>query len=99
MILSQEEFLTMAEEKKAVFRYTRPDIVKASKNATSRTEAGIAAGLDPLAMVGQTSTGWRTLLLRAALGINQTHGVNNGSQAMAQHAPAFRVPESGILRI
>ncbi|HBA1221051.1 TPA: hypothetical protein J8V97_004799, partial [Escherichia coli] len=50
-------------------------IVKALKERHQQNvKAGIAAGLDPLAMV-EPSTGWQVRsYLRAALGINQTHG-------------------------
>ena len=66
----------MAEEKKGgVSVYISPDIVKALKERHQQNvKAGIAAGLDPLAMVGP-STGWQVrAYLRAALGMNQVHG-------------------------
>ena len=66
----------MAEVKKGgVSVYISPDIVKALKERHQQNvKAGIAAGLDPLAMV-EPSTGWQVRsYLRAALGINQTHG-------------------------
>ena len=66
----------MAEEKKGgVSVYISPDIVQALKERHQQNvKAGIAAGLDPLAMV-EPSTGWQVrAYLRAALGMNQTHG-------------------------
>ncbi|EFE9528457.1 hypothetical protein CDE61_005313, partial [Escherichia coli] len=50
-------------------------IVKALKERHQQNvKAGIAAGLDPLAMV-EPSTGWQVrAYLRAALGMNQVHG-------------------------
>ncbi|EOR9241807.1 hypothetical protein FKF17_RS16950 [Escherichia coli] len=66
----------MAEEKKGgVTVYISPDIVEAFKERHQQNvKAGIAAGLDPLAMV-EPSTGWQVrAYLRAALGMNQTHG-------------------------
>ena len=66
----------MAEEKKGVVSaYISPDFAKAlSERHQQNVKAGIAAGLDPLAMV-EPSTGWQVRsYLRAALGINQTHG-------------------------
>ncbi|EHH5318306.1 hypothetical protein SFA33_03215 [Escherichia coli] len=55
--------------------YISPDIVKALKERHQQNvKAGIAAGLDPLAMV-EPSTGWQVrAYLRAALGMNQVHG-------------------------
>ncbi|MDS1693995.1 hypothetical protein QPK95_15915 [Escherichia coli] len=76
IFLVKEEFLTMAEEKKGgVTVYISPDIVEALKERHQQNvKAGIAAGLDPLAMV-EPSTGWQVrAYLRAALGMNQTHG-------------------------
>ncbi|EFK6612447.1 TPA: hypothetical protein HI080_004706 [Escherichia coli] len=66
----------MAEEKKGgVTVYISPDIVEALKERHQQNvKASIAAGLDPLAMV-EPSTGWQVrAYLRAALGMNQTHG-------------------------
>ncbi|UZQ13402.1 hypothetical protein OF870_10695 [Escherichia coli] len=62
--------------------YISPDIVKALKERHQQNvKAGIAAGLDPLAMV-EPSTGWQVrAYLRAALGMNQVHGVNNDSKS------------------
>jgi hypothetical protein len=50
-------------------------VVKALKERHQQNvKAGIAAGLDPLAMV-EPSTGWQVrAYLRAALGMNQVHG-------------------------
>ncbi|EFL9153123.1 hypothetical protein OP373_003240 [Escherichia coli] len=66
----------MTEEKKGgVSVYISSDIVEALKERHQQNvKAGIAAGLDPLAMV-EPSTGWQVrAYLRAALGMNQTHG-------------------------
>nr|WP_251005328.1 hypothetical protein [Escherichia coli] len=74
--LVKEEFQPMAEEKKGgVTVYISPDIVEALKERHQQNvKAGIAAGLDPLALV-EPSTGWQVrTYLRAALGINQVHG-------------------------
>ncbi|EOQ0658735.1 hypothetical protein NP679_RS11970 [Escherichia coli] len=66
----------MTEEKKSgVSVYISSDIVEALKERHQQNvKAGIAAGLDPLVMV-EPSTGWQVRsYLRAALGMNQTHG-------------------------